>query len=94
MPLFTTVCKVIASFLSQFVKRKIFVFAVAQTDTHAKIPLKHCLHQHPSTACIVSNFYTASCVFRTCCNWALVMWCTICFTNYRKPGVAVDCTAL
>jgi len=66
-------------------QNKIFVFAVALTDTQAKIPLKHCFHQHTSPAGIVSKFYTVLStlyVFRTCCNWAFVMLCSICFTNY------------
>jgi len=33
-------------------QNKIFVFAVALTDTQAKIPLKHCFHQHASPAFI------------------------------------------
>jgi len=36
---------------------KIFIFAVALTDTQAKIPLKQCFHQHTS-ACSASKFYT------------------------------------
>jgi len=36
-------------------QNKIFVFAVALTDTQAKIHLKHCLHQHASFASIVVN---------------------------------------
>jgi len=38
-------------------QNKIFVFAVALTDTQAKILLKQCFHQHTSPACIVSKFY-------------------------------------
>jgi len=34
-------------------QNKIFVVAVALTDTQAKIPLKHCFYQHTSPACIV-----------------------------------------
>jgi len=38
MPLFATVCKVIASFQSTIYQNEIFVFTVALTDTQAKIP--------------------------------------------------------
>ena len=68
-------------------QNKIYVFAVALIDTQAKIPLKHCFHQHslhPLLALCQSFMqFCKLYVFRTCCNWALVMWCTICFTNYR-----------
>jgi len=47
-----------ASFTVTIYQNKIIVFAVALTDTQAKIPLKHCFHQHTSPACIVSKFYT------------------------------------
>jgi len=34
------------------------IFAVAPTDTQAKITSKHFFHRHTSPACIVSKFYT------------------------------------
>jgi len=52
------VCKVIASFLSQFIKIR-YCFCSCTNRHTSKNPLKHydCFHQRTSPACIVSKFH-------------------------------------
>jgi len=67
-------------------QNRIVVFAVALTDTQAKIPLKHCFHQHTSLLELCQSFIQFYKLYMCSMPVAIEHW--LCDALHVSPAIA------